>query len=49
MIYYYLECDNCGEETQVSTSNSCDGEPVYCPICGVDINAQVIDDDEDED
>jgi uncharacterized Zn finger protein len=49
MIYYYIECDNCGEETQVLTSSKTKTEPGYCPMCGVDVNAQILDDDEEED
>lgn len=49
MIYYYIECDNCGEETQVLASNKSKVEPGYCPMCGVDVNAQTIDEDEEED
>jgi predicted nucleic acid-binding Zn ribbon protein len=48
MVHYYLECDNCGEETQVSTQSKSRNEPTYCPMCGVDINAQLIDGDEDD-
>lgn len=45
MDYYYLECDNCDEETQVSLSSG--EEPTYCPMCGAVVNAQLIDGEED--
>jgi Zn finger protein HypA/HybF involved in hydrogenase expression len=48
MIHYYLECDNCDQESQVSFSSKSRAEPEFCPSCGLEINAQVIDGDEDD-
>lgn len=48
MIHYYLECDNCGEESQISLPNRTREEPEYCPMCGIEINAQLIDGDEED-
>lgn len=45
MLHYYIECDYCDAESQVSTE---DKEPEYCPCCGHEINAQLLD-AEDED
>lgn len=49
MSHYYLECDNCDEESQVSFPASSSIEPEYCPSCGMEVNAQLIDGDEDLD
>jgi len=43
--YYYFECTFCDGESQVSS----DIEPQFCPLCGNDCNAQLVEyDDEDE-
>lgn len=45
MRHYYIECYFCDEETQVSSTT----EPEFCPVCGEEVNADVIDDlDSDE-
>lgn len=43
--HYYIECYFCDEETQVSATT----EPEFCPLCGEEVNADVIDElDSDE-
>lgn len=37
--HYYIECYFCEEEVQVSSSQ----EPEFCPICGEETNANIID------
>ena len=49
MRYYYIECDLCGSESQVSIDNSTTPEPEYCPICVTEVHAELIDGDEDSD
>lgn len=50
MYYYYLlECLSCETITQVITeAQTGEDEPCYCPMCSVDINAQIIDSLRDE-
>lgn len=46
MQIYYVECFKCDLETQVVSN---DGEPEYCPMCGSEVNAQLIEEEEDSD
>jgi len=49
MRYYYVECDLCESESQVSIDNTTTPEPEYCPICGTEARTELIDGDEDSD
>jgi len=46
MVHYYIECDYCDAESQVSTEK--DKEPEYCPCCGHEINAQLLDSENED-
>ena len=45
MLHYYIECNYCDAESQVSTE---DKEPEYCPCCGHEVNAQLLDAEDDD-
>lgn len=54
MYCYLIECYSCDEETQVMTNQEdYTDEPTFCPMCGSEVNAQIIEslcdaDDEEE-
>lgn len=46
MLHYYIECVFCDTESQVSTEG--DKEPEFCPCCGNEVNAQLLDSEEED-
>ena len=41
-----VACDSCQSEFEVRYTEQKDGEPLYCPFCGADIDYE--EDDEDD-
>lgn len=48
MLQYYVECSSCDEESQVLVSNRSRYEPSFCPLCGEEVNSQLVDGDEED-
>ncbi len=48
MKYYYIECEICDEQSQVTVENS-SPEPEFCPMCGNITMANFLDEEEDSD
>ncbi len=42
-----IECEDCQAEFEIRYSEADNGEPVYCPFCGADLNYE-FDDKRDE-
>lgn len=43
-----VTCDSCQSEFEIRYNEEKDGEPIYCPFCGADIDYEE-DDNESED
>jgi hypothetical protein len=39
---YYIGCEYCEEETEILTYAE-EAEPGFCPHCGTEVNAELID------
>ena len=45
MQMYFIECFKCDMETQVALYDN--EEPCFCPMCGSEVNAQLIEEEDD--